>query len=115
MLVAQWLVILAFSLVVLPGNAFASSPVTSTEVCNASCAARCPCCVSKAPASSPSAPLAPTPQSRVSVEKNFQVLPVPAVLLTPVREVTSLALPGVLSLSFGPEAPLHQRHCVYLI
>jgi len=51
----------------------------------------------------------------VSVEKNFQILPVLAVLFAPVREAASLALPGVLSVSSGPEAPLYQRHCVYLI
>lgn len=114
-LAAKCLVILALSLVVMPGNVFASKPIASKKVCNASCAARCPCCISKAPTSDLPAPLAPTSQSRVSVEKNFNLLPVIVFLLAPTPQTISEQITPDFSLSSRSGAPLYQRHCIYLI
>ena len=115
MLAAKWLVVLAICLVVLPGNVRAAKPIASKEVCSASCAASCPCCISKAPPSNPPVPLAPTSHSRVNVEKNFNLLPVIVFLLASAPQTFSQQVTPDFSLSSLGGAPLHQRHCIYLI
>jgi hypothetical protein len=115
MLVAKWLIVLAISFVVLPGNVFASKTITPQNPCSASCIAKCPCCVSKAPAPRSSAPFAPTPQSRVNVEKNFNFLPVIVSLLSPLRDEGGVQPSFEFSVSSCEGAPLYQRHCTYLI
>jgi hypothetical protein len=115
MLAARWLVVFAISLVVFSGNVLASKPVAPKQTCNASCAQRCPCCLLKAPAPNPSTPIAPLSQSRLSVEKNFQFVPLLTLLLAPESETAAeTALDSVFD-SCRSGAPLYQRHCVYLI
>jgi hypothetical protein len=112
-LMARWLVILIASSAVLSASLFASERSAPRVSCNASCAMRCPCCVSKSAPSSPqpSVPAAP----RMAVEKSFQLAPLLIYLLAPPHEGRSEISLHQFSLSAPSDAPLYQRHCAYLI
>ena len=114
-LMARWLVVLAASLVVSSGSLFASAPAKTKSPCDASCAKRCPCCVSKStPASNP-APLAPSSSTRTVVAKDFQLVPLFTSLLAIDRESVTL-VPSRLSASNLPApVPVFVRHCSFLI
>jgi hypothetical protein len=111
--VARWLVVLMTGFMVLSAPVFADAPSAPTKRCDASCAARCPCCVSKpAPASPlPLAPAAP----RVAVEKDFQISTLFVVLLTLPSEFGATAFLNDSPCALRSQAPLYQRHCAYLI
>jgi hypothetical protein len=112
---ARWLVIIVTSLVVLPGHVFAARNVAPKSSCAESCDQRCPCCVSKSTPANSSAPIAPASPTRVAIEKDFQLVPMLAVLLTPACESCLAFIASDFSLSLRNQAPLYQRHCVYLL
>ena len=114
-LMARWLVVLAACLVVASGNVVASAPAKAKSSCDASCAKRCPCCVSKStPANNP-APLVPASSTRTAVAKDFQL--VPSLYSLPSLDRESLALiPSPLSASnLSAPVPVFIRHCSFLI
>jgi len=111
---ARWLVVILTSLVVLHGNVFAERTVVSENSCAESCDQRCPCCVSES-VPQPSAPLAPASPTRVASAKDFQFVPLLAVLLAPGIESGLSFIVGELSISHRGTVPLFERHCVYLI
>jgi hypothetical protein len=111
---AKWLIVLAASLAVLQGSLSASEQGTPQRTCDASCAQRCPCCISKpVPAQTP-APVAPS-SARFAVEKNFQLAPVIAVLISSEGDVAA-PIPVDFSLQhFSVSLPVFVRHCAFLI
>lgn len=115
MLAARWLIVLTISLMVLPGHALAEKPVAAKNSCGASCAGRCPCCISKAPVSNPPAPLAPTSSTRTVVAKDFQLPALLNALLCKEREPEVL-IPTHSSVPHFPVLiPLFARHCSFLV
>jgi hypothetical protein len=112
---ARWLVVMLTSLVVLQGNVFATRTTAPKSSCAESCDRRCPCCISKSTPANSSAPLAPASSTRVAVEKDFQFVPMLAVLLTPACEACLTFIVSDFSVSLRSQAPLYQRHCVYLL
>jgi hypothetical protein len=114
LLAAKWLVVLTASLAVLHGTLLASERSAPKTVCSASCAQRCPCCISKpVPARTP-APLAPS-SSRLAVEKNFQLAPVIAVLLWSHGAVAAPVPVDFSVQHFSVSLPVFVRHCAFLI
>jgi len=71
-LATRWFVVLTTALLVLTGNVVTARPVPVVSKCEASCAAKCPCCVK--PADKSSAPLVPASSTRTSVQKDFQLV-----------------------------------------
>lgn len=112
---ARWLVVMLTSLMVLQGNVFAARTVVPKSSCAESCDQRCPCCVSKSTPANSSAPIAPASSTRVAVEKDFQFVPLVALLLTPACESGLAFIASDFSASLRSSAPLYQRHCIYLI
>jgi hypothetical protein len=110
--VAQWLVVLLTSVVLLDSSAATVSVRAQKQTCS-SCV-RCECCVKEAPAES-TPPLAPVSSNRALLQKDFQwLLTVSALLDLPIEahsdsSISSLAVP------IPAAAPLYQRHCAYLI
>ena len=84
-LATRWFVVLTTALLVLAGNVVASQPEPVVSKCEASCGAKCPCCVK--PADKTSAPLVPASSSRTSVQKDFQFVALVVALLTPLPEL----------------------------
>jgi len=113
MLAAKWLVVLTTGLVVLCGNVFASQPERATSKCDASCAAKCPCCVKAADSKSP-APVAPASSARALV-KDFQLVSIVHALLAPECEASAPFFPHFIAQHFSTSAPLFLRHCSFLI
>jgi hypothetical protein len=112
MLAARWLVVLAISLVVLCGNVFASQAKPTTSKCEASCAAKCPCCVKAADSKAPT-PIAPT--SARAILKDFQLFSIVQILFAPegIANGSFFARPVVPR--FSASSPLFLRHCAFLI
>jgi hypothetical protein len=85
-LAARWFVVLTTALLVLAGNVIAAQPAPIVSKCEASCAAKCPCCVK--PAENNSAPLVPASSSRTSLQKDFQFVVAVVAHLAPLPEIT---------------------------
>jgi len=115
MLMARWLVVLAVSLVVSSGNDFAAAQPVAKSACTESCASRCPCCISKSVPAESSAPLAPTPSTRTTVAKDFQLVPLLASLLAPGRDIVPPVPSHFASPHFSSSIPVFVRHCTFLI
>ena len=115
MLVARWLIVLTISLNVLPGKVFAEKPVAAGKACSASCAARCPCCISKAPAPNPPAPLAPTSSPRTVIAKDFQLPSLLNALLLKENEAAAFVPSDCPAGHFSVSIPVFVRHCSFLI
>ena len=115
MLMARWLVVMAASLVVSSGSVFASAPTQAKSNCNASCAKRCPCCISKSAPANSSAPLAPASSTRTVVAKDFQLVPLLVSLLAPERAISSPAPSHFSAPHFSASVPVFVRHCTFLI
>lgn len=110
---ARWVVVLLTTLGVLSAAAFAALPRAGGNTCTESCAAHCPCCISKSSPSSSPDPLAPNPP-RISLDKNFQPAPVLA-LLVPSACENALGRTPFTSRILSRSRPLYQQHCAYLI
>jgi hypothetical protein len=110
---ARWLVVLTTSLLVLAGSVVASQPQPSASKCDASCKAKCPCCL-QAPTPNSSAPLS-TPSSTRTVAKDFQFAAAITWLLASdsTESIVSNAH-SALSISFS-STPLFLRHRALLI
>ena len=115
MRVARWLIVLTISLIVLPGQVFAEKPVAAKNACAASCGAHCSCCVSKAPASNPSAPLAPTSTARTDLAKDLQLPALLNAFLLKERADDSFILSDCSAPHFSVSLPLFARHCSFLL
>jgi hypothetical protein len=115
MLMARWLVVFAASLIVSSGNFFASASPKAKSTCDASCAARCPCCISKSAPVNSSAPLAPAPSTRTAGAKDFQLVPLLAGLLAPERVIATPISSQSLTPHFPSFLPVFVRHCTFLI
>jgi hypothetical protein len=114
-LTARWLAVLALSFFVLSGPSLAAKPVVAKKACDTSCAARCPCCISKTPASNQPAPLAPSSSPRTVIAKDFQLASLLNALLLKERQGEVL-LPSEFSAPhFSVTTPLFVRHCTFLI
>ena len=114
-LMARWLVVLAAGLVVSSGSLFASAPAKAKSSCDASCAKRCPCCISKsAPANSP-APLAPASSTRTFVAKDFQLVPALYSLPSLDRESAPPISSHLSASNLSASVPIFVRHCAFLI
>jgi hypothetical protein len=112
-LAARWLIVLTISLVVLGGNVFASPASPKVSKCEASCAAKCPCCVKAADSKAP-APVAPAPSARALV-KDFQLFSIVHALLAPEEAASSSVSPRLVAPHFSASSPLFLRHCAFLI
>ena len=115
MLMARWLVVLAASLVVSSGNAFASAPTKAKSSCDASCTKRCPCCISKSAPVNSSAPLAPVSSTRTSVAKDLQLTPLLAAWFAAAPTTASLVPSQLAAPHFSVSLPVFVRHCTFLI
>ena len=114
MLAARWLVVITAIFVVVSGSVFAEKRAPSSEIrCDAACAARCPCCVSK-PVQSDPVPLAPA-STRTTVVKDFQLAPLLYTLLTTESQGTTAVSDRTSFPHFSTSAPLFLRHCAFLI
>ena len=111
---ARWLVVLAACFVVSAGNVFASAPAKAKSSCDASCARRCLCCISKS-APVHSVPLAPASSTRTAVAKDFQLVPLITALLAPQQEIAPAVPSQFFAAHFSPSIPVFVRHCTFLI
>jgi hypothetical protein len=111
---ARWLVVLTASFVVLAGNVFAEKPAAPSKPCTESCAATCPCCVSKPAQSNAPTPLAPSSSTRTTVAKDFQLIPLLNALLAPECNSTPV-IAYHSSITSHVSVPIFVRHCTFLI
>jgi len=115
MRVTRWLLVLAAALIVSSGNVLVAAQSPGKSACTESCAKRCPCCISKSAPADSSAPLAPTPSSRTTVAKDFQLVALYQALL-PKGVQTEAIVPTHLTVPhFSVSLPVFVRHCSFLI
>ena len=117
LLAARWLVVLTASLVVMAGNILTgapAAPIVPKQSCSASCAKKCPCCISTSAPVPTSAPLAPS-SSRLAVEKNFQFAPWLTLLLVTGPALSQASLENVSDPHFPASLPVFLRHRALLI
>lgn len=109
---AKWLAVTLAALTLLAQPLFANDaqPVSKRS----SCCNQCPCCVSSNPVNAP-APLAPVSSTRTTVAKDFQLVPLLAVLLARPCDEAPVALSHLSASSFSAPVPLFVRHCTFLI
>lgn len=113
---ARWLVVLAVALFVSSGSIFASAPAESVKsACTESCAKRCPCCISKSDPVESSAPLAPTPSTRTTAAKDFQLVSSSHALLLNEFELAAKVPSQTSAPYFSVSLPIFVRYCAFLI
>jgi hypothetical protein len=87
-LAARWLVVLTTAIMVLAGNVLAMQPAPAVSKCDASCAAKCPCCIQ--PAEKSSEPLAPVSTTRTVLANDLQVVAALVLFVIPPSDEAAL-------------------------
>lgn len=112
-LAARWLVVLTTAIMVLAGNVLAMQPAPPVSKCDASCAAKCPCCIE--PAEKSSEPLAPVSATRTVVANDLQVVAALVLFVVPFADEALLVAAHSFSSGLPVGLPLFLRDRALLI